>query len=374
MAMIANGVVIMMGKGASVTWQDELQHLDAELAAGRLSAEEYRQRRDTALGQAHAEQARWPGGDLPQQEPPQGPAQGRNPFPPAFAWDRSSGPSQQSPSQQPPPQQPPQFRPDQAGWAPYQPQPGWGPANGNGTPWGNAEFPPEHDSTRWTRTGPRVLATGNSSKGKLIAGLSLGGVLLAGIIVAGTLLFTGSESPGRAAAERQTRATDTLPEPPPATATPPATSEEALVARPPGPANSLNGALSPAALDGDKSGVLPVSVRSFALYRDMVGGWFRGTDGPLKSSMVAVRMPDEAAARKLVEVYLDEQSGMISSDQLSYRGVEVVTDSSAFRTAYAGQDWAVVISVRAVDASGQEARSLFRDLLERQLANLPPTT
>jgi hypothetical protein len=125
------------GKGASVTWQDELQNLDAELAAGRISAEEYRQRRDAVLGRAQSGQTGPPSGGFPQQQPgtpsggfpqqqpgtpsggfpqqqpgtpsgglPQQPQQAQpNPFPPAFSWGDAA---QSTPQQQPQGQQQPQ--------------------------------------------------------------------------------------------------------------------------------------------------------------------------------------------------------------------------------------------------------------------------
>ncbi|SFS84344.1 hypothetical protein [Saccharopolyspora flava] len=88
-----------------MTWQDELQNLDAELAAGRISAEEYRQRRDAVLGRAQGQTPSNPGG-FPQQDqtPPADPSSGgfpqqqpaqqqsaqqqppQSPFPPAFSW------------------------------------------------------------------------------------------------------------------------------------------------------------------------------------------------------------------------------------------------------------------------------------------------
>jgi hypothetical protein len=128
------------GKGASVTWQDELQNLDAELAAGRISAEEYRQRRDAVLGRAQSgqtgpssggfpQQSGTPSGGLPQQQPgtpsggfPQQPQQAQqqsSPFPPAFSWgDVAQGTSQQQQQaqQQQPGQQ--QAQPVQQGAAP----------------------------------------------------------------------------------------------------------------------------------------------------------------------------------------------------------------------------------------------------------------
>ncbi|GAB3286254.1 hypothetical protein [Parasphingorhabdus pacifica] len=110
--------------------QDELQHLDAELAAGRISADEYRSRRDAVLGRSQTEQTGTPAGGVQQQGPPsggfpqqdaqgppsggfpqqdaQGPPSGgfpqqdaqnqqASPFPPAFSWGNASGQGGQQP-------------------------------------------------------------------------------------------------------------------------------------------------------------------------------------------------------------------------------------------------------------------------------------
>ncbi|GAA1266606.1 SHOCT domain-containing protein [Saccharothrix xinjiangensis] len=82
-----------------MTWQEQLQQLDAALAAGSISAEDYRRQRDELLYRAQG------GTQQPQQA---GPSTGPNsdPFPAPFKW------SAQSPAQQGQPQpqqgQPPQ--------------------------------------------------------------------------------------------------------------------------------------------------------------------------------------------------------------------------------------------------------------------------
>ncbi|KAA2263698.1 hypothetical protein F0L68_09405 [Solihabitans fulvus] len=57
-----------------MSWQEELQQLDSALAEGRISADDYRRRRDEVLAQASAAQPAAPA------QPPSGP------FPPPFRW------------------------------------------------------------------------------------------------------------------------------------------------------------------------------------------------------------------------------------------------------------------------------------------------
>ncbi|GAA3996802.1 hypothetical protein GCM10022247_16000 [Allokutzneria multivorans] len=64
-----------------MSWQEELRSLDAELAAGNISADQYRQRRDHLLAQASA------AGPTPRQPEP---SSGDNPFPPPFRWENSA--------------------------------------------------------------------------------------------------------------------------------------------------------------------------------------------------------------------------------------------------------------------------------------------
>lgn len=189
-----------------MTWQDELQKLDAELASGRISADDYRRRRDEVLaGSASA----------PQQPQPQQ----QGPFAPPFRWD--SAPPQQgapnpdatqvvTPQQQAP--QPPsnpdatqvvtggargdadrtQFvRPvqqpqQQGGW---QSQPPIG-----APPWGqDGGFGPVSDPTPgWIAQGPEVFDESKSGgKGKIFA--IIGVVLVIALIGGGVWWFMSGE-------------------------------------------------------------------------------------------------------------------------------------------------------------------------------------
>ncbi|MBV9847869.1 MAG: hypothetical protein JOZ47_22785, partial [Kutzneria sp.] len=75
-----------------MSWQEELQQLDTELAQGRVTAEDYRQRRDQLIGlaqQSGAQQA-----DPAQQQ--QRPDQGNGPFGAPFRWQPGSQDSVES--------------------------------------------------------------------------------------------------------------------------------------------------------------------------------------------------------------------------------------------------------------------------------------
>lgn len=385
-----------------MTWQDDLQHLDAELAAGRITAEEYRARRD-ALGRAQGEQSapNSPSGGTPQQS--------QSPFPPAFSWGDAAaqgaanseestqvvrppqfnqpGPSEErtqhvSPVQQPQAQQPPPAQqPPAQPWPNPQPwaQQGW--SQQSGTPWGDADLPPtpEHGDTSWMRQGPEVFETaGKPSQAKRVAGISIGAVLAAGLVVALVFYFTTNGGAPEAGPTEEkppppTSQTSTLPEPPPAAPNPPENPRDVLLPPPPGPKHAYNGSLPPDQLKGPKQGLLNTPVRNYALQNGMKAGWFNGTEGPPQVTLLAVRMPGEDAASKLTQHYLDDQEGLSVDDDLSYQGVEVVTtgDGATLRTAYTSHDWTVIVAVH--DPRGSDATKQFTDLLQRQLEKTPPT-
>ena len=108
-----------------MSWQEELRKLDEELASGRLSADDYRVRRDQVLSSAvaHGES------NTPQQSAPQqGGAQGATPAAPQqFSQQQAPAAQQPTPSQpqqapQPQQSQPQQSHPQQAQQQQVQPQ------------------------------------------------------------------------------------------------------------------------------------------------------------------------------------------------------------------------------------------------------------
>ncbi|MBK0865370.1 hypothetical protein INP57_00945 [Saccharopolyspora sp. HNM0986] len=397
-----------------MTWQDELQNLDAELAAGRISAEEYRSRRDALAGRAQGQEgsagssAQQPGGQSPGNQSPgaSGPGtpsggfaqpggqQGEqsSPFPPAFSWGAAAAQGAQAAQQQnqPQPSNEPthvvpnpltgadstqtvnvgsqQQWPDQQQW-----NQGW---NAN-TAWGQ---PPEHGDTSWMRQGPEVFEVSEgASKGKMITGVVIGSVLLVVVVVAGVFYFTTSGGGGQPAPAPTAQpappppapTTKPLPEPPPAKA-PPAASQAVLVPTPPGPPHPFNGPLDRPALEGPKAGVLRDPVRNAALQGGMIDGWINRTDGPPSVVLLTVRMPNDGAASAVAQAYLNDQQGLSPDKDLSYQGVQVVTTGGGvFRTAYVAHGFVVIVETS--DPNEQNAENTFQQLLTQQLSQTPPT-
>ncbi|MEY8043224.1 hypothetical protein [Saccharopolyspora cebuensis] len=382
-----------------MTWQDELQNLDAELAAGRISAEEYRQRRDAVLGRAQngPSSGGFPqqgpnSGGFPQQGPNSGGVPQQNPFPPAFSWGEAAQAAQQDNSTQVVPNPNSESTQvvnvgqqgwgQQAAWGPQQSS--WGNESGStNTPWGGSDMPPppppqdRGTEPAWMRQGPEVFESAGKSKKGLWVGVSIGAVLVVVLVVAGVFYFTsGGEEPDPQAQQTQQAPppppTPELPAPPAAKPAPPGSAEALIPA--PGPPHTWSGPLDVPALQGAKGGLLIPEVLEPALQAGLVDGWFNGSDPNAPAprvTLLAFQMPDEQAALDVVENYMDRQTGLSEVDDLSYQGVPVVTTGDTFRTAYVGHQWAVIVDVSA-DQDAQ-AKQVFDDLLTQQLNHLPPT-
>lgn len=204
-----------------MSWQEELRKLDEELASGRLSADDYRVRRDQVLSSAVGQPGQQPeNADSTQVIAPISPPQG---FPqPAQQQDNNSDRTQ-APQQQPQqPQQPPQQQPGdgrteyvpppQQPQVPYSPPGGFpqaGPASPAGgfpqtpPPWNAPEAdqsPPWGGGEQgWIQQGPESFddkpKKGNGAKiGAIVAAV----VVLAGIAFGAYMLWgRGDSSAGR---------------------------------------------------------------------------------------------------------------------------------------------------------------------------------
>lgn len=226
-------------RGLALSWQEELRNLDEELASGRLSADDYRVRRDQVLSSAVAY------GDSAQQQAPQQPYQ----QPQAPQQSQPSQPSQQNPPQPSAdstqiiaPVSPPQLSaestqivssadvspertqvvnawqqqhadPNRTQVVPHSPaagfqqphspaggfqqpqyQQGWNtPDQDVAPPWGGSDFPPiaPAGSTEWVKQGPEVFEdrTGRGKGGKIALIVVIAVLVLGGLSVGGYFLF-----------------------------------------------------------------------------------------------------------------------------------------------------------------------------------------
>ncbi|OXM44470.1 flagellar basal body-associated FliL family protein [Amycolatopsis alba] len=292
-----------------VSWQEELRNLDEELASGRLSADDYRLRRDQVLSSAVAygdpaqQQVQQPGQQpqqqpFQQQPPPQQPQQ--------QTGQPNSADSTQiiAPVNQPPqngegertqvvpnwqqqqadpnrtqvvppmaspaggfPQQgqaspaggfPQQGQSSPAGGFPQQQQQGYQQPQQQGwtdtdasPPWGGSDFPPISPvgSTEWVKQGPELFEDKPKGKGGKIAIIAIVAVLvLAGLGVGGYFAFSGGgDTPSDPTAAPQSN----QPPAPPTSSAKPKTPEELLFEKIPeqsGEEDSKSGAIPAAQL------------------------------------------------------------------------------------------------------------------------------
>ncbi|WP_020668974.1 hypothetical protein [Amycolatopsis nigrescens] len=416
-----------------MAWQEELRKLDEELASGKLTADEYRARRDQVLSSAVN----------PGEQPP-APAQATSqagetqiiqPVSPPQGTPQQQSPQQQPPQQFQPQQQPPgspeatqvvsgqdtgaertqvvpswQTRPPQHpnsppggfqqppgqqspphGFPPPQgqQQPGqaWNaPQEDVSPPWGGAEFPPlsPSRSSDWVAQGPETFETKSSSgSGKKILFSVLGLVVVAGIGLAVWLLFikdSGSDTPPPNAQTSSPQpppasSVKPLPEPPPAKADP--TDNSSALIDAPGTPRLGGGELDITTLQNNK--LLPESVTSALAQAGMTDGVLKtSTDGPATIGLYALTVSDEQSAVSVAQEYANTQleGGIKANRDLSLKGVPVFsaaseTADSAFRAVYVLYNRVIIVETfgKGKDAVQQQ----FETVLNNQVQLAPPT-
>lgn len=402
-----------------MTWQDELRQLDEALAEGRVSAEDYRNRRDQLLASAASVAPR--AGDKGSTDSAKEPGTG-SPFPPPFRWnaetpaettqvigavagedaeptpgdsDRTqvvpgettqvvhrpptgdpahpgppSAPGQPAPGQ--PPGQPPQGQPPQG-----QPPPVHDPWAGhqvgsNAPPWANADSEPLLSWGSFQPQGPEVFETRGGGKGKVFAILAV--ALLVVVATAGTVYLTLLR-PGNGAAPQNPPAASVTTTVATSTSKPPETfgplfipegrtsgpktfKAEELFAAKPLPTPDLL-VLKQAGLSEAKSIVVVSKATTTSIWAFTPGSDPADLEELLLTDQARfgfVEAPD--AAQGDVRAFSSKQES-------ASRTVHV------FRTHYvSGPD---VIRVESFDVSDDVAREQFDHVLEQQLKHNPPT-
>lgn len=216
-----------------MSWQDDLRQLDTALAEGRISADDYRRRRDELLASATSAAQPQPQQPGPFGQPFRWEAQQPGSAPPSDAT-QVVGPGSAQPDatqvvgQQgkdaertqfvrpvTPPQgveQPqPQPQPQPMGWQANHPQ-----APGPGTPWGGGDMYSPIDQPPWMVQGPEVFDdSSSSSKGKRIAVIVGVVVLLLAGIGAGFYFLSGDNQAGGGGGETTSAQATTTTKPKP---------------------------------------------------------------------------------------------------------------------------------------------------------------
>lgn len=331
-----------------MSWQEELRKLDEDLAAGRISADDYRVRRDQVLSSAVTQ-------DEPVAAPQQGDSDGakqqsekpaadstqvispisqqpsnQQQAPPSYAAESNqagsgAGSEHQQPAgraqqpQSPVPQSPVPQSPNQqarpaspAGGFQQPPQQPWNaPEQDMTPPWGGSDFPPPNAGagSEWAAQGPEGFDDRSKRKGGKIAAIAVAVVIvLSGLGLGGFFLFA-KDGQTNAHATGDKRAQDA----PPAsstTRTKPPTPEERMLAalpKPPGKANTASGLHTASELE--QLGIVAAAEASLLEENAVSNIAWRGSQkkpnefGPTddKFSLMAIPVADNDAAKELVE-------------------------------------------------------------------------
>ncbi|WP_329053319.1 DUF1707 domain-containing protein [Amycolatopsis sp. NBC_01488] len=402
-----------------MTWQEELRRLDEELAAGSLTADEYRTRRDRVLSMAVTA-----GDSQPQQAPgqpstaaetqiitPVSPPSRQQPAPdqPAGSADATQvvssadaggertqvvQPWQQHPNSPsggfPQPMGQPQYSQPSppSGFARPQQQPDpWGAAPQDvSPPWGGSEFPPlgpsNNSNAGWISQGPETFQTQPSSgKGKKIAFIALGVVVVVGLAFGVWALFIKNNGDTPVAQQSTSQqpppvpTTKPLPEPPAAKAEPEDNSS-ALVT-PAGKTRAGGGSFDIAKLESAK--FLPPTVTERLKQGGMTDGLLKTTtDGDVTLGLYALEMPDKQSTTPVAQEYANAQQegGLTASRDLSLHGVPVFAapdggGQTVYRAVYVLYSRVIIVDAYGTDKDA--TLSSFKTLLAAQVQKAPPT-
>jgi hypothetical protein len=411
----------MSPRGCAVTRPNELQQLDEDLAAGRLSPEDHRRRRDElvgAVGSAH---------------------QTASPFPPAFRWETSppeattqvmqavprntgggdpveatqvvrtgevqdlqrtqGGPlnpsSQASPSHQQdqgrfrglfqPVGSPPADNPSVTNSAP--PWASSGPPPLAGQPL--AQQPIAQPQSAWIRHGPEVFETpALQSRSKQIIGIAVLAVLVVGLLGAGVAYFLSAGPPQNqatpqdqasgaqpAAAQQPPTAPRQLPAPP-APRPAPVDTTQALI-DPPGEARGGGGLLDLPRLES--TSLLPGPILNALRVGMMTDGVLKTTtEGGNTIGIFAFTVADEQAATDVVNTIATVQrnGGLKVDDTRAQQGLTVLgsapgSQSTVYRGVYVLYNRAIFVEVFGPDYDA--VLSTFDSVVNEQLTYAPPT-
>ena len=412
-----------------MTRPNEFQQLDEDLAAGRLSSEDHRQRRDALVRAA---------GNGPQTG---NAPQVASPFPPAFHWETSSpeaatqviqavgpdtdgdalaetsqvvrtgevqdlqrtavGAAQSAYHTTPLYQSGPSYQQEQ-GQVRGLFEPVGGPAasdlDNSAPPWTNsdrsplaeqsiaeqslAEQPLAEQQSAWMRQGPEVFVTSAlQPRSKQIIGIAVLAILMAGLVGAGVayLLSGGSEqtqaSSEESALPEQPTAARQLPAPP-APSPAPADTPHALI-EPPGEARGGGGIFDLPQLES--TDLVPRPILNALRAGGMTDGVLKTTtDGGNTLGMFAFALTDEQAATDVANIITTVQrdGGLKVDDSRAQQGVAVLGSAPGSRSIVYRGVYVLYNRVIFFEAFGSDYDAVlasFDSVLNQQLTYAPPT-
>lgn len=404
-----------------MTWQEELRRLDEELAAGNLTADEYRTRRDRVLSMAvttgdsqaaPAQPAQQPMGDsasetqiiAPVSPPaPQQQADAAEATQVVSATDAGGGERTQVVPQWQQQQQPQYSQQSPAGGFPQQQYGQQSPAGGFqrppqqnqqnpwgaqqqdvSPPWGGSDFPPmpQAGNADWISQGPESFqAQPSSGKGKKIAFAVIAVLVVAGLGYGVWALFIKDNGTTPPVAQQSTTqqpppapTVKPLPEPP--AAKPEPSDNSAALVTPAGTTRAGGGEFDLDKLQSAK--YLPTTVIEKLKSGGMTDGLLKTTkDGDVTLGLFALELPNTQAASAVAAEYAnaEQEGGLTANRNLSLHGVQVFSaaDSSqqVYRAVYVLYNRVVIVD--SFGPSKDATLASFKTLLTAQVQKAPPT-
>jgi hypothetical protein len=386
-----------------VTWQDELRQLDEELAAGRLSAEDYRRQRDELLSQTASSPSGTGDPSGSASTPPGGQQAGgqSGPFPPPFRWDQSPAEATQriGPARNQAnggsettkvgreqagndaertqvvrggPRQP--GRPEGAmgrGMPPGPPGPPWAQSE-QAPPWDGTDLPATTDTTpAWFKQGPEVFESDGGGSGVLrILGVVAIVLLLVSISVGAYYFFRPDASTG--AGRTTTVAAPTSSQPAAQTTT--STKPEGLpIAELPGTATDTSRVKTFA----DVEAVGYLTNQEIDEYRKSKAGKSSmaiSSRGDVRIIVLVTQQADASGAKQtrdaLHDLQLRFKLGALPAQQgVLSAGIDNTDPGPLRRAHYASARFVVRIQVQGADKA--EVDRLYSEVLSKQLSELP---
>lgn len=412
-------------RGLLVSWQEELRRLDEELAAGQLSADEYRTRRDQVLSSAvgvqdqQPPQAPSPSADATQVIAPVSPPGGTPQAQPnqpgdaertqAVSWQAQQPhtgagatafvpPVQSQPFSPPggfvPPPNPDdnpertqvvrntgEYQPNYQGYSQQPPpaQQGWNqvPPGAAAPPWGTQDTGAPHDPNdlSWMRQGPESYFETKSGSGKkkvitIVAAVLV--VLLAGFAIWWFGLRSDSSSvAGPPSAGNSTSAAPSTPAPPPTVA-------PTRVPPMPGKASSKNGTLS---VDDAVQNEFLVGAEATSI--KAAGAAYvtcqTSTNNPFDYTVLLVNTKSVEDANRLAQALQKPASSTGLQPVADHAGLPqsvsvfkaVLSDHTTYRAVYVSGAAVVRVDVNQAPATDTAVTKEFEGVMKAMLENVP---